>query len=108
MSDDIIAVDSYDFDDRILHGLCLVFFYAEWCVQSRGMIPIMEEIADEYYDRLRIYALDVEQSPDVASIFAIDVTPAVIAFRDGKMGERVTGANPPSAYHELISEYCEN
>ena len=105
MSDDIISVDSYDFDERIRYGLCMVFFYSEWCVQSRGMIPIMEERADEYYDYMRIYALDVEQSPDVASVFAIDTTPTVIFFKDGKMGERITGANPPAAYTDILNDF---
>ena len=85
MSDDIIYVDSYDFDVRIEHGITVVLFFDEWCVQSMGIIPFLEEIADEYYDTLRVLALDIEQSPDVASVFAIDVTPTVIIFKDGKI-----------------------
>lgn len=104
LSDDIIYVDSYDFDVRIEHGITVVLFFAEWCVQSRGIIPFLEEIADEYYDTLRVLALDIEQSPDVASVFAIDVTPTVIIFKDGKIVERITGANPPSAYTDVIDE----
>ena len=59
MSEDIIYADSYDFDSRIEYGIRLVVFYAEWCVQSRGLMSILEEIADEYYDSIRIIAVDV-------------------------------------------------
>ncbi len=104
MSDDIIYIDSYDFDTRIEHGVTAVLFFTEWCVQSKGIIPFLEEIADEYYDSIRVLALDIEQSPDVAAIFAIDTTPTVIIFKDGKIAERITGANPPSAYTDVIDE----
>ena len=92
MSEDIIYADSYDFDSRIEYGIRLVVFYAEWCVQSRGLMSILEEIADEYYDSIRIIAVDVEQSP------------VVIFFIDGKMVERIGGANPPNVYTDILDE----
>lgn len=107
MNDDIIYADSYDFDIRIEHGIKLVFFYTEWCVQSRGLIPILEEIADEYYDYIRIVAVDVEQSPDLASVFAIEQTPTVIFFKGGNMTERINGANPPNAYIDVIEDMLQ-
>ena len=99
-----LFVDSYDLDVRIERGFCAVLFYSQWCVHSRGLMPILEEIADEYYDYMRIYALDVEQSPDAASVFAIETTPTVIFFRNGKIIERIVGANPPSAYADVIED----
>ena len=104
MSEDIIYADSYDFDSRIEHGIRLVLFYSEWCIQSRGLMSILEEIADEYYDSIRVIAVDVEQSPDLASVFAIEQTPVVVFFIDGKMVERIGGANPPNVYTDLLDE----
>ncbi len=102
MNEDIILVDSYDFDERVEKGIFLVVFYAEWCVQSRGLEPILEEIADRYYDSIRVLALDVEQSPDIAVRFGIEKTPVVIFFKDGKIAEKIEGVNPPSVYSEYI------
>ncbi len=104
MNGDIIYIDSYDFDERIEFCVTAVLFYTQWCTQSRGLFPILEEIADEYYDYMRVLALDVEQSPDVGSVFAIDVTPTVIIFKNGKIFERITGANPPSAYTDVLND----
>ncbi len=102
MSDDIIYVDSYDFERRIEDGLTVVFCFSQFCTQSRSMMPIMEEIADDYYDYLRVLALDVEQSPDVADVFAVDTTPTVLFFRNGYLLDKLTGANPYSAYADVI------
>ena len=104
MNNDIIYIDSYDFDRRIEHGVTAVLFFSEWCVHSRGLMPILEEVADLYYDSIRIMALDIEQSPDVASVFAVDQTPTVLFFIDGKLACRLAGANPASVYAEVIEE----
>ena len=104
MNEDIIPVDSYDFDERIENGIVMVDFYAEWCVHSKGIEPIIEEIADQYYDSIRVLALDVEQSPDVAIRYEIETTPTIIIFKDGKIAQRITGANPPSTYSDALDE----
>lgn len=104
MSDDIIYADSFDFDERIEHGVRMAFFYSQFCVQSRGLLPTIEEIADEYYDSIRVIAVDVEQSPDLAAVFAVDQTPVVLFFRNGRLRERINAANPPSAYTDVIDE----
>ncbi len=102
MSEDIINVDSYDFDSRIEYGITGVLFFSQFCVRSRSLIPIIEELADQYYDSMRFLALDVEQSPDIASVFAVEATPTVIFFKNGRLKERVAGTNPPEAYAEVI------
>lgn len=108
MNDDIIPVDSYDFDEKIENGIVMVEFYAEWCVRSRGLEPIIEEIADCYYDNVRVLALDVEQSPDIAMHYEIESTPTIIIFKDGKPVQRIRGANPPSTYADALEYILEN
>lgn len=107
LSDDIIYADSFDFDERIEHGVRLVLFFSQFCVQSRGLLPIIEEIADIYYDSIRVIAVDVEQSPDLASVFAIDQTPVVLFFKNGRLKERINGANPPDAYTDVLDDLLQ-
>ena len=102
MNDFVIEVDSYDFDDRAGDGLVMVFFREHTNVLSRGMEPIIEETAQSYYDVVRVLAIDVEQSPDIAMHYAVDDVPVVIFLKDGKIAERIEGANPPGVYSEAI------
>lgn len=108
MNEDIIPVDSYDFDERIEFGAVMVYFYYEQDVHSRAMEPIIEEIADQYYDSIRVLALDVEQSADIAERFCIDTVPTIIIFNNSKVVARLAGVNPPSAYSEIIDEILAN
>ena len=104
MNDDIIRTDSYDFDHRIEHGIVLALFYDELDTHCRALIPILEEVADLYYDYARIIALEVEQSPDIAEIFAVNTLPTVILFKDGKMYGRIENINPSTAYENAIED----
>ncbi len=102
MSEDVIPVDSYDFDDRIGDGIVMVFFCEHENVQSRGLEMIIDEIASQYFDCIRVLSLDVEQSPDIAIHYAIDTVPSVLFFKDGRISEKIEGANPPSVYTDII------
>ena len=61
-------------------------------------------MADLYYEYARVIAIDVEQSPDVADVFAVDTLPSVIIFKDGNIMARIEGVNPPTVYENAIED----
>ena len=56
----------------------IVDFYASWCGPCRAISPILEELANEYKDKIVIYKVDVDASPDLAQAFGIRSIPAVM------------------------------
>lgn len=56
----------------------IVDFYASWCGPCRAISPILEELASEYKDKIVIYKVDVDASPDLAQAFRIRSIPAVL------------------------------
>lgn len=99
---DIILIDSYDFEDKIYDGVIMLIFSQAYHPQSRAMVPIFEEIAEEYYERVKVFEVDIEQSPDIAWRFSIESIPSVAMICDGKLKELITGANPPSMYIDAL------
>ena len=72
----------------------LVDFWAEWCGPCRMIAPLLENIADEYADSLKITKLDVDANPRTMMQFGVQSIPTLILFKDGQPVERIVGYMP--------------
>ncbi len=93
-----VAVTDQSFQTEVLNAATpvLVDFWAEWCAPCRAIAPMVEEIAKEYGDRLKVVKVDVDESVDVASRYRIQSIPTLLVFKGGEEVERVIGAVPKS------------
>jgi thioredoxin 1 len=72
----------------------LVDFWAAWCGPCRMVAPVLEEIAAEYSEKLKVVKLDVDANNDTAASLGISSIPTLILYKDGKPVERVVGFQP--------------
>ena len=70
----------------------LVDFWAEWCAPCRAVAPILEEIAKEKGDALRVVKLNVDENPDVTQRLGVMSIPTLILFAAGEEKARIVGA----------------
>jgi thioredoxin 1 len=70
----------------------LVDFTAEWCGPCHQIAPILEEIAVEHADRLRVVSLDVDANPQTTLRYGVMSMPTLMLFRDGEPVRRLVGA----------------
>lgn len=75
----------------------LVDAWAPWCGPCRIVGPIMDELAAESKGRYRIAKLNVDDNPITATQFQIQSIPTMLIFKDGKLVDRLIGAQPKPA-----------
>jgi thioredoxin len=68
--------------------------WAPWCGPCRMIGPIVEQLAAESQGRYRIAKLNVDENPQTAAQFQIQSIPTMLIFKDGKLVDRIIGAQP--------------
>ena len=95
------------FSENVLNskGLVLVDFWAEWCGPCRQLGPILEAIDEEMRNDVKIYKMNVDDSPETASQFGIRSIPTMFLFKDGKQVDTKVGLNTQSTISSWIESY---
>ncbi|MCM8757995.1 MAG: thioredoxin [Candidatus Omnitrophica bacterium] len=104
---DILILNEDNFESEVLKSnqIILVDFWAPWCAPCRIIAPIVEEIAKEYKDKIKVAKLNVEDYPSIASRFGIMSIPTLIIFKDGKAVESLIGVVSKNQIISRIKNY---
>jgi thioredoxin 1 len=70
----------------------LVDFWAEWCGPCKMIAPILNEIAEEYGERLRVAKLNIDENPNTPPRYGIRGIPTLMLFKDGNVEATKVGA----------------
>ena len=82
----------------------VIDFWAEWCGPCRMIGPIVEELAEEYADRVVIGKCDVDENNEVATKFGIRSIPTVLFLKNGELVDRQVGYAAKEALVEKLNK----
>ena len=87
-------MNSLNFDEQVLQSKLpvLVDYWAEWCAPCKALLPVLDELAEEYRDRLRIVKVNVEQDPQIARQYGVRSQPTLMLFKHGSVEAQKVGA----------------
>ncbi|MGH8258725.1 MAG: thioredoxin TrxA [Steroidobacteraceae bacterium] len=90
----IVHTSDSTFNDDVLKSdkPVLLDFWAEWCGPCKMIAPILDELADEYRDRLKIAKLNIDENPQTPPKFGIRGIPTLILFKNGTVEAQKVGA----------------
>ncbi len=70
----------------------LLDFWAEWCGPCKMIAPILDQIADEYADRLKVVKINIDENPNTPPKFGIRGIPTLMLFKNGAVEAQKVGA----------------
>lgn len=83
---------------------CIIDFYADWCGPCKAVAPILEELANEYDGKIKIYKVDTEIEEELSSIFGIRSIPSILFVPMDKQPMMQAGALPKHTLKEVIEK----
>jgi thioredoxin 1 len=102
--DKVITVNDVNFDSEVLKSSIpvLVDFSATWCQPCKAIAPLVNQLAGEYEGRVKVTAVDIDESPATAQKFQIRGVPTLLIIKDGKVVGQQVGAAPKAKIAALM------
>ena len=80
----------------------IVDFWAEWCGPCHAVAPVLEKIADERKDELKVVKVNIDEEQEIAMRFGIVSIPTIMLFKDGEPAAIAVGAQPKGALESKL------
>ncbi|SCW57816.1 thioredoxin [Ancylobacter rudongensis] len=98
-------VSDQSFESDVLNSSApvIVDFWAEWCGPCRMVAPVLDEMASELGDKVKIVKLNVDENPQTASKYGIMSIPTLLLFKDGQLASRQVGAAPKAKMLQWVN-----
>ncbi len=102
----VTAATDDNFDAEVLKSSkpVLVDFWAPWCGPCRAVGPIVEELADQFKDSIKVMKLNVDDSQKTAQNYNVRSIPTLILFKDGKILDTLIGLAPKERLEQFIKK----
>jgi thioredoxin 1 len=106
MSDKVVEFNKDNFEDEVIKSEVpvLVDFWAAWCVPCKMIAPTVQELAEEYGEKVKFGKVNVDENRDISGRFGIRGIPSLLLFKDGKVLEQMVGVHSKQEIAEMVAK----
>ncbi len=107
MDENIVEITDVNFEDEVVKSALpvLIDFWAVWCVPCKMIAPIVDQLAVEYKDKLKVGKVDVDKNIKTPSKFGVRGIPTLLLFKGGELKETIVGVTPKDKIVAQISKH---
>lgn len=86
---------------------CIIDFYADWCGPCKMIAPILDELSEEYKDKVDIFKIDTEKEQELASVFGVSSIPSMLFVPLRNKPQMAVGAQPKDSIIKVIEDVLD-
>ncbi|MBD8388100.1 thioredoxin [Dysgonomonas sp. BGC7] len=101
----VVSLSASNYSSEVKNGLVFVDFWAAWCGPCRKMAPVLDQLAADYKDLLKVGKVNVDNYKKFSIDMGIQALPTIVVYKDGKEMERITGVVSKDDLVKVVEKY---
>jgi len=94
-----------DNEKSIEEGTNILYFHASWCKPCEIMSTVIEDLAEELNEKVKIFKIDVEENSDISLKYSIGAIPTILIIKNGEVVDSQIGVNDLNLLKNTIEAY---
>ncbi|MEE4259134.1 MAG: thioredoxin [Bacteroidales bacterium] len=103
-NENVIKLTDDTFEKTTAIGISLIDFWAPWCAPCKMLAPTINELADEFGERVNICKMNVDENRKTSAVLKIRSIPTVIIMQNGAIAGHFVGVKPKYVYAKALKE----
>lgn len=89
----VLTLTDSNFEDEVIKAdkTVIVDFFAEWCGPCKMMSPLIDKIAEEQGDKIKVGKVNVEENPEISEKYEIMSIPTILVIKNGEISKKFVG-----------------
>ena len=107
MAGNVLEVNDANFEQSVLKSEqpVLVDFWATWCGLCKAIAPIVDEVANSYSGKAKVYKMDVDKNNSTPMRYGVRGIPTLLIFKNGQVAEQIVGYVPKETIEKALNKH---